>query len=206
MKTILRARRGNPADPADLMDAAGRALSARIPRHARLCGRFRSFRCQPRTCGRGHAATDRRYGFDAAILLPTIPLILPRASRPRFETGEGSAVHHHWTRGLQALKGKDDIHETLAPVYETVRLLSGALPRETTPIGFAGAPWTVATYMIAGRGTPGPGPGSCVEIDLDRATFEALIDLLTGATIEYLSKQVERWPRSSNCSTAGPGR
>jgi uroporphyrinogen decarboxylase len=56
--------------------------------------------------------------------------------------------------GLKPLKGKDDIHDHLAPVYETVRILSRELPKETTLIGFAGAPWTVATYMIAGRGTP----------------------------------------------------
>ena len=68
--------------------------------------------------------------------------------------------------------------------------LSGALPPETALIGFAGAPWTVATYMIAGRGTPDQGPAHALKA-ADRTTFAALIDLLTEATIDYLSAQVE---------------
>ena len=61
---------------------------------------------------------------------------------------------------------------------------------ETTLIGFAGAPWTVATYMIAGRGTPDQGPAHALKA-ADRATFAALIDRITEATIEYLSMQVQ---------------
>jgi uroporphyrinogen decarboxylase len=91
---------------------------------------------------------------------------------------------------MRALKGKDDIHDHLAPVYETVRILSRELPSETTLIGFAGAPWTVATYMIAGRGTPDQGPAHALR-EGDNETFEALIDLLTESTIEYLSCQVQ---------------
>ena len=78
----------------------------------------------------------------------------------------------------------------MAPVYETVRILSRELPKETTLIGFAGAPWTVATYMIAGRGTKDQAPAHKLRVE-DEATFAALIELLTAATIEYLSKQVE---------------
>ncbi len=57
-------------------------------------------------------------------------------------------------------------------------------------IGFAGAPWTVATYMIAGRGTKDQGPAHALK-EADRATFEGILDLLTKATIEYLSRQIE---------------
>jgi uroporphyrinogen decarboxylase len=64
---------------------------------------------------------------------------------------------------VAALKPVEAIHDTLAPVYETVRILSRELPRETTLIGFAGAPWTVATYMIAGRGTPDQGPAHALK-------------------------------------------
>ena len=71
-----------------------------------------------------------------------------------------------------------------------MRLLRAALPPEVPLIGFAGAPWTVATYMIAGRGTPDQGPAHAL-IYRDPATFEALIDRITAATIEYLSAQVE---------------
>ena len=92
--------------------------------------------------------------------------------------------------GVQALKPKDAIHDKLAPIYETVRILSRELPRETALIGFAGAPWTVATYMIAGRGTKDQGPAHALKA-ADRATFTALIDVITESTIDYLSMQVQ---------------
>jgi uroporphyrinogen decarboxylase len=134
----------------------------------------------------------RRYGFDAAILFADI-LLLPQALGADlwFVTGEGPRLSTiTGPEGMRGLKGKDDIHEHLAPVYETVRILSRELPSETTLIGFAGAPWTVATYMIAGRGTPDQGPAHALR-EGDTATFEALIDLLTTSTIEYLSMQVD---------------
>ena len=89
-----------------------------------------------------------------------------------------------------ALKPAGAIHETLAPIYQTVGILSRELPSETTLIGFAGAPWTVATYMIAGRGTPDQAPAHRLK-DEDRATFDALIDRISEATILYLSAQIE---------------
>ncbi len=92
--------------------------------------------------------------------------------------------------GVKALKPTEAIHDTLAPIYETVRILARELPTETTLIGFAGAPWTVATYMIAGRGTPDQAAAHALKA-ADRATFQALIDRITEATIEYLSTQVE---------------
>ena len=64
------------------------------------------------------------------------------------------------------------------------------MPKETTLIGFAGAPWTVATYMIAGQGTPDQGPAHALKAE-NRAVFEALIDRITDGTIDYLSKQIE---------------
>jgi uroporphyrinogen decarboxylase len=68
-------------------------------------------------------------------------------------TGEGPRLSTITTPArVAALKPVEAIHDTLAPIYETVRILARELPRETTLIGFAGAPWTVATYMIAGRG------------------------------------------------------
>ena len=92
--------------------------------------------------------------------------------------------------GVQALNPAEAIHDTLAPIYETLRILTGVLPRETTLIGFAGAPWTVATYLIAGRGTPDQAPAHALKSS-DRATFAALIDRITEGTVEYLSMQVE---------------
>ena len=71
-----------------------------------------------------------------------------------------------------------------------MRILKRELPAETALIGFAGAPWTAATYMIAGQGTPDQGPAHALKAE-NRALFEALIDRLTEGTIDYLSKQVE---------------
>jgi uroporphyrinogen decarboxylase len=78
----------------------------------------------------------------------------------------------------------------LAPVFETVRRLRSALPEETTLLGFCGAPWTVATYMIAGRGTPDQAPARAL-LYRDPATFDALLDRITEATIAYLLAQIE---------------
>ncbi len=134
----------------------------------------------------------RRFGFDAAILFADI-LLLPQALGMKlwFETGEGPRLEPVTDMaGINGLKPIDEIHETLSPVYETVKRLSEELPAETTLIGFAGAPWTVATYMVAGRGTPDQGPARRMMYQ-DPASFQALIDLVTDATIEYLAKQVE---------------
>jgi uroporphyrinogen decarboxylase len=134
----------------------------------------------------------RRYGFDAAILFADI-LLLPQALGVDlwFETGEGPRMSTTTTADeLAGLRATADIHETLNPIYETVRILSRELPRETTLIGFAGAPWTVATYMIAGRGTKDQGPAHALKAE-NRAVFEGILERLTDATIEYLSKQIE---------------
>lgn len=133
----------------------------------------------------------RRYGFDAAILFADI-LLLPQALGADlwFESGEGPRLSTITTwAGVQALRPVDAIHDTLSPVYETLRILSRELPRQTALIGFAGAPWTVATYMIAGRGTPDQGPAHALKA-ADRATFAALIERITAATVDYLSMQV----------------
>ncbi|MDB5665686.1 uroporphyrinogen decarboxylase family protein, partial [Cypionkella sp.] len=107
------------------------------------------------------------------------------------ETGEGPRLSTITTMaGVQALKPREAIHDTLAPIYETVRILARELPAETTLIGFAGAPWTVATYMIAGRGSKDQGAAHALKA-ADRATFSALIEVITEATIDYLSAQVQ---------------
>ena len=134
----------------------------------------------------------RRFGFDAAILFADI-LLVPQALGMKlwFETGEGPRLEPVTNLAeINNLKPVDEIHETLSPVYETVSRLSDALPSETTLIGFAGAPWTVATYMVAGRGTPDQGPARRLMYQ-DPAAFQRLIDIITDATIEYLARQVE---------------
>ncbi len=84
----------------------------------------------------------------------------------------------------------DEIDSILSPVYDTVRLLKSKLPEEVALIGFAGAPWTVATYMIAGRGTSNQGPAHNL-MNNNTPIFDLLIDKITRATIHYLTKQIE---------------
>lgn len=134
----------------------------------------------------------RRYGFDAAILFADI-LLIPDALGADlwFVTGEGPRLSTITDMaGFNALKPADAIHDHLAPIYETVRILSRELPSETALIGFAGAPWTVATYMIAGRGTPDQAPAHKLMAEAPEV-FDALMDRLTEATIAYLSMQIE---------------
>ena len=192
-KTILRALKGEtlPTPPVWMMRQAGRYLPEYRATRAQA-GDFLSLCYNPELAAEVTLQPIRRYGFDAAILFADI-LLLPQALGADlwFETGEGPRLSTiTGPEGLRTLKGKDDIHDHLAPVYETVKILSSALPRETTLIGFAGAPWTVATYMIAGRGTKDQGPAHALK-DTDRTTFTAIIDLLTEATVEYLAMQVE---------------
>ncbi|MCU9847289.1 uroporphyrinogen decarboxylase [Defluviimonas sp. WL0024] len=192
-KTILRALAGEtlPVPPVWMMRQAGRYLPEYRETRAKA-GDFLSLCYNPDLAAEVTLQPLRRYGFDAAILFADI-LLLPQAlgSDLWFETGEGPRLSTiTGPADLARLKDRDAIHETLAPVYETVRILSRELPKEVTLIGFAGAPWTVATYMIAGRGTPDQGPAHALKA-ADRATFAALIDLLTEATIDYLSAQVE---------------
>ena len=134
----------------------------------------------------------RRFGFDAAILFADI-LLVPQALGAKlwFATGEGPRLEPIAdASAIEALLPVEAIHDTLSPVYETVRILSRELPEETALIGFAGAPWTVATYMIAGRGTPDQGPAHAFK-DAQPEAFGALIDRLVAATVEYLSAQIE---------------
>ncbi|AMY71979.1 uroporphyrinogen decarboxylase [Frigidibacter mobilis] len=191
-KTILRALAGEtlPVPPIWMMRQAGRYLPEYRATRAQA-GDFLSLCYNSELAAEVTLQPIRRFGFDAAILFADI-LLLPQALGAElwFETGEGPRLSTiTGAEGLRALKGRDDIHDHLAPIYETVRILSRELPGETTLIGFAGAPWTVATYMIAGRGTRDQGPAHALKA-ADRATFAALIDLLTDATVEYLSMQV----------------
>ncbi len=192
-KMILRALRGEvlPTPPIWMMRQAGRYLPEYRATRAEA-GDFLSLCYNSELAAEVTLQPIRRYGFDAAILFADI-LILPQALGLDlwFETGEGPRLSTVTTPAeLAALKPTEAIHDTLAPVYETVRILSRELPKETTLIGFAGAPWTVATYMIAGRGTPDQGPAHALKA-ADRSTFAGLIDRLTESTVEYLSMQVE---------------
>lgn len=192
-KTILRALAGEtlPTPPIWMMRQAGRYLPEYRATRAQA-GDFLSLCYTPDLAAEVTLQPIRRYGFDAAILFADI-LLLPQALGPRlwFVEGEGPRMETTTTMDqVRALKPKDAIHDTLSPVYETVKILSRELPKETTLIGFAGAPWTVATYMIAGRGSKDQGAAHALKAT-DRATFAALIDIITEATVDYLSAQIE---------------
>lgn len=192
-KLLLRALAGEslPTPPIWMMRQAGRYLPEYRATRAQA-GDFLSLCYNPDLAAEVTLQPIRRFGFDAAILFADI-LLVPQAlgADVWFVTGEGPRLSTITSAGdLARLKPADAIHDRLAPVYETLRILTRELPRETTLIGFAGAPWTVATYMVAGRGTPDQAPAHALK-EQDRATFTALIDRITDATILYLSAQIE---------------
>ncbi|APX89501.1 uroporphyrinogen decarboxylase [Brevirhabdus pacifica] len=192
-KKLLRSLAGEVQDvpPVWLMRQAGRYLPEYKATRAQA-GDFLSLCYTPELAAEVTLQPIRRYGFDGAILFADI-LLIPDAlgADLTFVAGEGPRLSTITSaQDLARMAPADAIHDHLAPVYETVRILRESLPAETTLIGFAGAPWTVATYMIAGRGTPDQGPAHKLMRE-DQATFDALMDLLTESTIQYLSAQIE---------------
>lgn len=132
----------------------------------------------------------RRYGFDAAILFSDI-LVIPDAlnRNVRFTEGHGPQMDPIDVDGIEALEAGDPLTH-LAPVLETVGRLRRELPYETTLLGFCGAPWTVATYMIAGHGTPDQAPARLFAYRHPKA-FEKLLDLLADISASYLVAQID---------------
>ncbi|NAZ37837.1 uroporphyrinogen decarboxylase [Rubellimicrobium sp. CFH 75288] len=193
MKPLLRALAGEtlPVPPVWMMRQAGRYLPEYRATRERAGG-FLDLCYNPDLAAEVTLQPIRRYGFDAAILFADI-LLVPQALGAElwFETGEGPRLSPVATPGaLAALRPPGAVHDTLAPIYETVRILARALPPDVALIGFAGAPWTVATYLIAGRGTPDQAPAHALKAT-DRALFEAILERIEGATVEYLSAQAE---------------
>jgi uroporphyrinogen decarboxylase len=133
----------------------------------------------------------RRFGFDAAILFSDI-LVAPDALGVKvwFENGEGPRLEPVDTPDRLRTLRKDIDLARLAPVFETIRRVKAELAGETALIGFCGAPWTVASYMVAGRGTPDQAPARLLAYR-DPQLFAALIERLTEASIAYLSAQAE---------------
>jgi uroporphyrinogen decarboxylase len=132
----------------------------------------------------------RRFGFDAAILFSDI-LVVPRALGRKlwFVEGEGPRLEPlSDAKSMLAMQKQAD-GEKLSPIYETVRRVKAALKPETTLIGFCGAPWTAATYMIAGQGTPDQAPAKLLAAQAPEA-FQHLIDILVEASVDYLSNQI----------------
>ena len=128
----------------------------------------------------------RRFGFDAAILFSDI-LVIPLALGRKlwFVEGEGPRLEPLAdAKAVMALRPQAD-QKVLAPIYETVRRVKGELGPKTTLIGFCGAPWTVATYMVAGEGTPDQAPARRLR-RASRRRFSTS-DRLSGRCIDRLS-------------------
>ena len=118
-------------------------------------------------------------------------LVVPNAlgREVRFEEGHGPILKPIAADEIAALKS-ETFHVNLEPVYETVRRLRAKLPDETTLIGFCGAPWTVATYMIAGHGTLDQGPARLFAYRQPEA-FARLLKILADHSAAYLIRQIE---------------
>ncbi len=181
-------RRGIP--PVWMMRQAGRYL----PEYRELrqkAGSFLALCFNPKLAAEVTLQPVRRFQFDAAILFSDI-LVIPHAlGQPvRFEAGEGPRLPPLEDAQSIARLTREVDQNTLAPVYETIRLVKQELPKDTALIGFCGAPWTVATYMVAGRGTPDQAPARLFAYQHPEA-FAGLIDILTQASVAYLVRQFE---------------
>jgi uroporphyrinogen decarboxylase len=133
----------------------------------------------------------RRFGFDAAILFSDI-LVIPHAlgQLVRFTAGEGPQLDPIADRqALMRLKLELD-QSVLAPVYEAIRQVKASLAPNVALLGFCGAPWTVASYMIAGQGTPDQQPARMFAYG-DPDAFAGLIDKLVDASASYLIRQLQ---------------
>jgi uroporphyrinogen decarboxylase len=133
----------------------------------------------------------RRFAFDAAILFSDI-LVIPHAlgQRVSFEQADGPRLDAlKEPAALEKLRRQID-QTVLAPVYETIERVKSQLPAEVALLGFCGAPWTLATYMIAGMGTPDQFPARAFAYRHPDA-FAALIDLLVDASANYLIRQFQ---------------
>lgn len=192
VKPFLQALRGEAqaAPPIWLMRQAGRYL----PEYRELRARakdFIEFCLTPDLAIEVTLQPVRRFGMDAAILFADI-LLVPHAlgQEVRFTDGEGPRLAP--IRDTASVERLSDLRsaEILFPVMQTIRGVRAALPGHVALIGFAGAPWTVATYMIEGQGG--------TDYERSRAMawsepqlFGALLDRITRATTDYLLAQIE---------------
>ncbi|WP_264606012.1 uroporphyrinogen decarboxylase [Sphingobium sp. B11D3D] len=130
----------------------------------------------------------RRFGFDGAILFSDI-LVVPHALGQDlwFEAGEGPRLAPPLVEG--ELTSLAPAPQRLAPVIDTVRRVKAALAPQTTFLGFAGSPWTVATYMVAGQGSKDHAAARRMAYQ-QPAKFGAIIDAIIETTVDYLSAQI----------------
>jgi len=188
LRTLAGAAQTPP--PIWLMRQAGRYL----PEYRQIratAPSFLDFCYSPKLATEATLQPIRRFGFDAAIVFSDI-LVVPDAlgQKVSFESGEGPRLTPIKSRAdLAALRESIDLAR-LAPVFETLDRVRANLPGDVALIGFCGAPWTVASYMIAGQGTSDQAPARLFAYR-HQALFQDLITLLVDASADYLVAQLQ---------------
>jgi uroporphyrinogen decarboxylase len=182
----LRGKTG-PTPPVWLMRQAGRYLPEYRALRAEKGG-FLALVYDSEAAAEITLQPVRRFGFDGAILFSDI-LIVPYAMGQNlaFLAGEGPQLVPRLVD--HALESLESVPERLEPIYRTVALVREQLGPETTLLGFAGSPWTVATYMIAGEGSRDQHLARALAYR-DPAAFQAIVDAIVAVTVDYLSGQI----------------
>lgn len=187
---VLQVLSGQPCQPAPIwmMRQAGRYL----PEYRAIreqAGSFLDLCFTPTMAAEVTLQPIRRFGLDAAILFSDI-LVVPYAlgQQISFAVGEGPQLSPPIDMERLSLLRQEIDKTILVPVFETIKLVRQALPDSVAFLGFCGAPWTVATYMVAGHGTPDQAPARLLAYR-DPKTFARLIEKLVVASIDYLTEQ-----------------
>jgi len=186
---LLRTLRGENAGqrPVWLMRQAGRYLPEYRALRAQKGG-FLGLVYDPEAAAEITLQPIRRYGFDGAILFSDI-LIVPYAMGQDLEFLVGEGPHLSPRLVDTALSSLHAVPERLTPIYETVKLVRSQLPADKTMLGFAGSPWTIATYMVNGEGSRDQHETRAMAYR-DPAAFQAIIDAVVTVTVDYLIGQV----------------
>jgi uroporphyrinogen decarboxylase len=189
-KPLLSVLRDGKIDikPIWLMRQAGRYLPEYRALRAEKGG-FLALACDPEAAAEITLQPIHRFGFDGAILFSDI-LMVPWAlgQELTFAAGEGPNLSPALVDA--SLSALERVESRLEPVYQTVEKVAARLPAETTFLGFAGSPWTVSTYMIAGQGSRDQGEARRYAYR-DPAGFGAIVDAIAELTVEYLSRQIQ---------------
>jgi uroporphyrinogen decarboxylase len=189
-KPLLAVLRGQRRDPPPmwLMRQAGRYLPEYRELRARKGG-FLDMAYDPQAAAEITLQPLRRFPFDGAILFSDI-LVVPHAMGMdlTFVAGEGPRLAPPLAEAR--IRDLKPAIERLDPIYETVRQVKSQLSPQTTFLGFAGSPWTVATYMIAGQGSREQAEARQLAYS-DPAKMDSILDIVARITVDYLSGQIE---------------
>ncbi len=189
MKPLLATLRGVRQDrpPTWLMRQAGRYLPEYRALRAEKGG-FLALATDPETAAEVTVQPIRRFGFDGAILFSDI-LMVPWALGQELSFGAGEGPRLAPALVDTPFSALERASQRLDPVYATVARVAGLLPPETTFLGFAGSPWTVATYMVAGQGSKDQGATRLMAYR-DPAAFGEIVHAVVAMTIDYLAAQI----------------